>query len=105
MGLFGPTVRDFSKSEEGRKCLEALFDYEALPKPNLTRVPSSPDLAKDILGRAFEYLLQLLIERQNPNFRLNFLSRKDSGMHEPRKRERLSTTLSPVNRQIISLAI
>jgi hypothetical protein len=38
MGLFGPTVRDFSKSHEGRKCLEAMFKYEALPSPNLTSI-------------------------------------------------------------------
>lgn len=68
MGLFGPTVRDFSKSQDGRQCLEALFDYDALPNPNLTHLSSDGDFAKDILGRAFEYLLKLLIERQNPDF-------------------------------------
>jgi hypothetical protein len=69
MGVFGPTVRDYSKSREGRECLETLFKYEALPKPNLPSAPSSAGLSKDILGRAFEYLLQLLIERLNPGFR------------------------------------
>jgi len=52
--------------------LEALFDYKALPSPNLARIPSNADFAKDVLGRAFEYLLQLLIERQNPEFEFEF---------------------------------
>ena len=72
MGLFGPTVRDFSKSQEGRQCLEALFKYEVLPSPDLVRIPTNAVFSKDVLGRAFEYLLQLLIERQNPDFEFEF---------------------------------
>lgn len=68
MGLFGPTVRDFSKSQEGRQYLEELFKYGVLPSPDLVRTPSKADYSKDVLGRASEYLLQLLIERQNPDF-------------------------------------
>jgi hypothetical protein len=68
MGLFRSTIRDFSKSEEGRRSLETLFRYEALPNPKLARIINNSVFAKDVLGRTFEYLLQLLIERQNPNF-------------------------------------
>jgi hypothetical protein len=79
MGLFAPTVRDFSKSQEGRQCLQALFNFEALPNPNVTRIPSDVDFARGVLGRAFEYLLQLLIERQNPDFDFEILFRRRFG--------------------------
>jgi hypothetical protein len=67
MGSFVPTVRDFSKSQEGRKCLEVLFKYDVLPNPDLAKLQAT-DFSKEVLGRAFEYLLQLLVERQNPDF-------------------------------------
>ena len=68
MSLFRPTVRDFSKSKEGRQWLEALFNYNALPNPKPTCISSNAEIAKNLLGKAFEYLLQLVIERQNPSF-------------------------------------
>jgi hypothetical protein len=72
MGLFGPTVRDFSKSHEGRQCLEALFKYQAFPKPKLIPIKNNGVFSKNILGRTFEYLLLLLIERQNKDFDFEF---------------------------------
>ena len=79
MSLFGLTVRDFSKSQEGRGNLQELFIYNAIPRPNLTRVSSDRVFDKNILGRAVEYLLQLLIERQNQNFEFGFPLKRHFG--------------------------
>jgi hypothetical protein len=79
MGSFGPTVRDFSKSQEGRECLTALFNYNAIPSPNLTRINSATVFDRNVLGRAVEYLLQLLIERQNENFEFEFRLKRHFG--------------------------
>ena len=77
--MFGPTVRDFSKSQEGRESLQALFNYDAIPSPNLTRISNDTACDKNVLGRAVEYLLQLLIERQNQKFELGFPLKRHFG--------------------------
>jgi hypothetical protein len=79
MSLFGPTVRDFSKSQEGREGLQALFNYDVIPNPNLTRISNDTACDKNVLGRAVEYLLQLLIERQNQNFEFGFPLKRHFG--------------------------
>jgi hypothetical protein len=79
MSLFGPTVRDFSKSQEGRESLQALFNYDVIPGPNLTRISNDTACDKNVLGRAVEYLLQLLIERQNQNFEFGFPLKRHFG--------------------------
>lgn len=56
MGLFGPTFWDISRSQEGRKYLEGLFNYEGLPRPKLSRVSAPEGVAADLFGRAFEYV-------------------------------------------------
>jgi hypothetical protein len=63
-----PTIRDFSKSREGRFYLGTLFDYKAFPIPKLVAFSNKKSSSKDVLGRAFELVLQLLIERQNEGF-------------------------------------
>jgi len=45
-----------------------LFCYDALSKPNLFSCPTDKNINKAVLGRGFEIVLQLEIERQNPNF-------------------------------------
>jgi hypothetical protein len=79
MSLFGPTVRDFSKSQEGRESLQALFNYDVIPSPNLTHISNDTACDKNVLGRAVEYLLQLLIERQNQNFEDGFPLKRHFG--------------------------
>ena len=63
-----PTIRDFSKSREGRLYLGTLFDFEALPPPILDICPTNKEVNKAVLGRALELALQLVIQRQNRNF-------------------------------------
>ncbi len=49
--------------------MEKLFDYNAFPNPNLSPIPSDVvGVTNNLLGRTFEFILQLVIERQNPNF-------------------------------------
>jgi hypothetical protein len=63
-----PTIRDFSKSREGREHLSGLFNYDSWPRPSLRSILPNRQISATVLGRAFEIVLRLLIERLNSEF-------------------------------------
>jgi hypothetical protein len=66
---FGPTVRDFSKTPTARNFLTTKFKFEAIPRPNLSMLQTGEDIPTNLLGATFDYLLLLLIESCNRDFK------------------------------------
>jgi hypothetical protein len=66
---FGLTVRDFSKTKAGRDFLTSKFKFEILPQPNFPALPENKELSSNLLGATFDYLLRLLIESRNANYK------------------------------------
>jgi hypothetical protein len=66
---FGLTVRDFSKTKAGRDFLTSKFKFEAFPQPNFPALPENKELSSNLLGATFDYLLRLLIESRNTNYK------------------------------------
>ena len=81
---FGQTVRDFSKTTAAREFLKTKFKFEAIPSPNLSPLTTDVNIPANLLGTTFDYLLLLLIERCNPNFRfqLSFSENFKNGRSE-----------------------
>lgn len=65
---FGSTIRDFSKSQSGREFLDRHFDFSGFPAPEFPEpIAFDSPLDSGVLGTAFDQLLLLMVERQNPD--------------------------------------
>lgn len=69
--LFGPTVRDFSKSESGREFLSRNFAFENFPSPRIPFLSVCRFNDPAMLGSAVDQLTILLIMRLNPKFQFD----------------------------------
>lgn len=62
----GATIRDFAKSQPGKKFLAEHFDFSAFPRPQALQAADTPSaLDPNILGEAVDQMILLLVERAN----------------------------------------